>query len=472
MHKFASQEIDFHDSYALLAQVDEDLPDFVKSAAPAKVDDVPMDQWAVVLVTPEKTFSKFALHNKAYVWVASRVFPKTAQHLPTRARQVAAHHIKEACLEYRIPYPKEIDEAADCVEKVSSNVLDMTKHRDESALTYDKYRIGWKGEMPKHVLDEMLQSFMDRDRVDVVDPQELGEELAARIYSYAMNEGYSLPSAEALGGAATKAMPPKAEKEKAQSFFVEKIKALEAAEKIKRASDEARKIGYVEEAFGVVTKTASGETVGRFQMNTPELVKQAQGYFLDQYSLMHPRFRREFAQNIVKQASEQGMHVEDERIRSYCGEGFSGHLEGNVLARLPLIKGAEEDVEQAQTTLKNLLVLRQRGEIEPEKFASVLESFDKRCGLDQAWDRHIKDPWLSTFEITKQAQWTCRMGDDVITESELQDFVRNHASSLHGYLQQHLISELQRHPIEIFDSLPRPEKEIILYKMQEAGVTG
>jgi hypothetical protein len=472
MLKFASQEIDFHDNHGLLAQVEEDLPDFVKKAAPAKVGDVPMDRWAVVLVTPEKTFSKFALHNKAYVWVSSRLFPKTARHLPTRARQVAAHHIKEACLEYRIPYPAVIDREADAIEKISSNVLEMSANSEDSALDYDKYRLGWKGELPKELLMEQLEHYAHRDRPDGVDAQELGEEMASRIYSYAMREGYSLPSADSLAGMASRAMPEGFPKDKARGFFKDRIETLEAAEKVKHASNQARRIGYIEEAFGVVTKTASGETVGRFQMNTPELVKKAQDYFLDQYSLMHPKYRRELAQNIVKQASEHGVYVEDERIRSYCGEGFSESVDGNVLARLPLLKGAEEDIEGAEHTLKNLLVLRQKGEIEAEKFASVLESFDKRCGLDSAWDSHIKDPWLSTYEYTKQASWTFTMGNDTITEEQLRRFMRDHSGELRGYLQQHLVAELQRNPTIIFDSLPRPEKEILLYKMQEAGVAG
>jgi len=472
MNKFASREIDFHDSHSLLVNIGEDLPDFVKKASPDQSADIPLERWAVVLVTPEKAFAKFALHNQAFTWIASRLLPKTASHLPLRAQQIAAHNVRNACREYRMEYPAEIDRLADCSEKVAGNVLDLMEYQDETQLDYDQYKVGWRGEIQKDHLKEKLKEFADREEGSMASSQGMGEELASRIYSYAMAEGFSLPPVESLASLAASALPEGAEKSEVKKFFIDRVNQVEAGEKIKRASVTVQLHNYQEETFGILAKTAEGQTLGRFPMHTPELVKQAQEFFLDNLPTMKPSARKDLANGIVKNASAHGLFVEDPRIRNYGGDDFSPNVHANVLARLPFIKGAEEDVEKAQDTLKNLLSLQARGGIHAEKFASTLEEFDKRCGLDQAWDSHIKDPYLSTFESTKQAGWSYRMGEDVITEDQLRTFFKKHVRELDGYLQQHLISEMQRDPTNIFDSLPRPEKEIIIYKMQEVGVAG
>lgn len=470
MHKFAAHTIDFHDDHRLLSTTGIEPPDFVKKAAPVSADDVPMDRWAVVLVTPERTFTKFALHNKAYTWLSAHLFPKTAALLPTRARQIAAHFIKRACLEYRMPYPAELDRASDCVDKIASNVLDMSEYRDQTALDYDKYRIGWLGEIPAEVLQHKLSELLNKDQGGLLSPEEIGHELASRLYSDAMNEGYSLPSADTLASVASKLLPPGVDKGTFKDVFVARVEQMEAAEKIKRASLEARKTGYVQEAFGVTVKTAEDKTVGRFQLNSPELLKRAQDYFLDNYLAMHPKYRKELADSIIKQAFEQGAMVKEAKVKAYGGDTYSNNLAINVLSRIPLLKGSEEELTKAASTLRSLLAASEM--LSPSKFASVLEEYDKRTGLDEAWDRHVKDPWLSTFETTKVATWSYRMGDDVIDEHQLREFVSGHLGMLTGYLQNHLIAELQRHPVEIFDSLPKPEKDIIIFKMQEAGVAG
>ena len=77
---------------------------------------------------------------------------------------------------------------------------------------------------------------------------------------------------------------------------------------------------------------------------------------------------------------------------------------------------------------------------------------------------------MSTYEVTKVAQWSFRQGQDVINEEQLREFVDKHIGTLHGYINDHIIRDLKSMPVEIFDSLPRPEKEIILAKMEEAGV--
>lgn len=456
-----------HDNVSLLADL-EDIPDFVKKAHIARVEDTPNDKFAVVLLTEKRAFPKYSLSNKAAVWVSSRLFCKTAHLLPTRARQIAAHFIKRACDEYRMSCPQEVQEAADVVEKFATNVLDVSDYKDETALDYDKFRIGWKGQMPKEHLRAKLEEFSARNQENLVSSEEMGEELASRIYSYAMNEGFSLPEAGALANVAMSTLPKDADKGEVKTFFENRIKQMEAAEKIKRASVNVKIAAHQEEAFGVVIKTASGETIGHFPMTTPEMIKQAQEYWWDHYDRLAPKYRRELACGIVKNASRFGLYLNDPRLVAYTGEDYAEGLEGNIMARKAELR--EDQIKEGARTLGSLLVMHR--DIKPEKCAEILEEFDKKAGLDRAWGKTIKDPYLSVFEsgMIKKASWSYRMGNDVINEDQLRRFMLQHPESLDGYIDQHIISELKLYPIEIFDSLPRPAKEVILAKMQEAGV--
>lgn len=469
MNKLASQTIDFHDNKKLIAELGE-LPDFVKKADFKEASEIPNEKWAVIMLTDAGVMSKFALHNKAHVWMSSRIFPKTAHQLPLQAQQVAAQHIKRACLEYRIDYDSEIDRLANCTKQAESNMLDMVGTPETSKLDYNQYKVGWRGEATKDAIQKKLETFAFKDpkTTGFMSEQEMGEELAGKLYSWAMNEGYSLPSADSIASMLTSLAPEGLKDKKAiKSFFVDKMNAIDSEQKTKRASLEVRRLNYEEDSFGV--KIAADNThTGYFPMNTPELVKRAQEYYLDHLEMLAPKFRREFAIGIVKNASAHGLMVEDERILKYANESYSKHLQGNVEARKSFLKGEEAHVKEASSTLDKLLGMRRL--MSPERFAGALEVFDKRAGIDAYWDSHIKDPYLSTFEHTKQASWSYRMHDTVINEKQLRDFAEKHVESLNGYLNQYIIEDLRKMPIEIFDSLPTPEKEIIVSKMEEAGV--
>jgi len=322
--------------------------------------------------------------------------------------------------------------------------------------------------MPKEHLKAKLEEFARRSQENLISSEEMGEELASRIYSYAMNEGFSLPSSDAIATVAGTVLPEGSDKGEVKTFFTNRIDQLEASEKIKRASLDVKIAAHEQDAFGVVVKTASGETVGRFPMHTEHLVKQAQEYWWDHHDRLAPKYLRELACGIVKNAAKHGLHLDDPRMVAYTGEGYADGFEGNVMARVADLKG--DQVKEGSKTLKNLLTMSEH--LTPTKTAELLEEFDKRAGLDRAWGRTIKDPYLTVFEagLVKKAGWSHRMGPDVIDEDQLRRFMSQHSDMLDGYIDQHIVSELKLYPIEIFDSLPRPAKEVIVAKMQEAGV--
>jgi len=461
MHKIASQEIDFHDRAAFLNALSQEgeLPEYVKQAAAVERGSIPLEKFALVVVTDHGTFPKYALHSKAYTWINSRLFNKTAAKLPERCIQIAAFHIKQACEAWGVDCPDYVLAKSDPVDEVVTNVFNMDKAAAEeccnSLLDYNKYRIGFRGEPSKELLKQKMQEFMTYDSAHPSEAQQVGEELASRLYAWAMDEGYSLPSPGSLAGMASSCCPKEvADKGQVKGFFLDKLERISSEEKTKRASKDVKTAATAMGMLGI------GE---HFPMQSSELVKRAEEYFHDNYELLAPKNRRELATNIVKNASGFGMFVENELIRKYAGQLLSRAIEGNVMARKAILKEASHENVLSQ-------LYARRNVMDPEAFACALEEFDKQAGISTSWGKDIKDPYLSTFEVTKVAQWSYRDGQDVINEQQLHDFVNKHIDMLHGYVNDHIIRDLKSMPVEIFDSLPRPEKEIIISKMEEAGV--
>jgi hypothetical protein len=468
MNKFSSLEIDFHDSPALLADVGE-LPEFVKKASFAPQHEIDPSKFAVVLVSGDRAFPKFALNNKGLVWASSRIFSKTAHRLPAAAKHVAAFFIKRACHEYRIECPAEVIQASSALEKIGSNVIDIDAHQEQSALDYDKYRLGWHGELPAELMREKLEEFVTCHcgAVATPEPEQVGEELASKIYAFAMQEGYSLPGVAPMAAAASEALTEIPDgKDEAVSAFKSRLIEIEASEKLKRASKEVAAHNYQESSFGIVTKTASGETLGRFPLHTPEMVKDAVRFFEESGADMAPKYRHELASNIVKNAAGHGVYVDNQAIRGYASESYSGNLCANLEARRAILPDGVQ--KEAAKALSDLLDYSEK--LYPHEFAEALEVFDKKAGLDKHWGRSIKDPYLSTFEATKTAEWSCRLGQDQLSEDQLRKFALKHLDCLNGFVGQNVINALKGDPVAIFDSLPRPEKEIIFAKIQESGV--
>jgi hypothetical protein len=211
----------------------------------------------------------------------------------------------------------------------------------------------------------------------------------------------------------------------------------------------------------------SRDGIKSFPLVSWSQVKTAAEFFDDQGKRMHPRTRHEFCVKVASRAGELGVDVSD-NIRKYGSQTYApaGDLEVAVQTRRQLWR---EEHNEAVSLLDELM--EKRAELDPATFSEVLANIDTMTGSDAYWDQAIPDPWVTTFGVSKTAEWRWVHGADVLTEEQLRTFAASSQQFLREHFNDDLAKGLAKDPITIFESLPLPQKRVIarLAAQQENG---
>jgi hypothetical protein len=205
-----------------------------------------------------------------------------------------------------------------------------------------------------------------------------------------------------------------------------------------------------------------------FPLKTWTQVKTANDFFVEQYRRMHPRTRRAFCVKLASRANELGFDLHP-IIDKYGAEGYAG--EGEMAMAIDTRRQMwREHHDEAVSLLDGLM--EKKAEVNPDVFAETLFRLDCMVAADRHYDRHIVDPWQTTYGIQKEAEWRWVSGNDVLTEGELKNF----AASSYGFLKENFGEELargmSRNPVRIFDSLPLPKQRTIARLAHQQGDGG
>jgi hypothetical protein len=128
-----------------------------------------------------------------------------------------------------------------------------------------------------------------------------------------------------------------------------------------------------------------------------------------------------------------------------------------VHAHLEYRKSLLPHNENARTVLDKLAA--SLGETTPEDAAEALQTIDRATGLTKYYDRGLTDPYASTMGKAAMG-WSEDTDDgDTITEDDL----RKAAGSpkIAGYLGESFSTQFSKNPVEVYESLPAPEKDLI-----------
>jgi hypothetical protein len=199
----------------------------------------------------------------------------------------------------------------------------------------------------------------------------------------------------------------------------------------------------------------SDDGTRRFPIHTWELVKTAEGYFRENKVRFHAPARRQFAVKLASKAESMGYPI-DPDIRRLGSTTYadSGRMRSAIDMRK--LGFAKSSVESA--FLNELF--EKRAELEPEVYAECLRRFDLQEGLNRQWNTNIPDPWDSTFGI-KTAAVVWEDGADRVTDEELQNLSLNHSELNQTTFTGNMIREFQKNPVDVFQSLPTPQKRMV-----------
>lgn len=202
---------------------------------------------------------------------------------------------------------------------------------------------------------------------------------------------------------------------------------------------------------------------GKYPLHNTECIKKACDWFDENRTGLQPKLRHEFANNLIKAASKHNYVVTTDSVFKYANyEGYADNFPVMIQVRKNYV------VDDTELHLLND-VLEKSAELHPTKCAALLEVVDKRLGLDKYWDTQFADPYESVFAMSKLADYSYSSDAGSVDGNDLRSYVKREKfrESLESYMSKDIIDELAQNPVEVFSSLPKPEKDLVMSLMKE-----
>lgn len=198
------------------------------------------------------------------------------------------------------------------------------------------------------------------------------------------------------------------------------------------------------------------EGEARFPIDSYGQVEQAERWFSDHSTSLHPKDRREYCIKLAARAEELGHQIND-RIKKYAAEGYApdGEIRVGVCSRMQ----CWSEGSQEHGMLKNLM--NKYASVPPEVFCESLRQFDEATGMHHRWDDGVYDPWYTTYGLTKKAETVWTHGNDSVTTQQLKDCSATCAEQLKKNFGGEMAMAFRKNPEQIFNSLPLDTKRII-----------
>lgn len=197
------------------------------------------------------------------------------------------------------------------------------------------------------------------------------------------------------------------------------------------------------------------ERVGRFAIDTPELVKAASSYFDKHWGEFTPSDRRDFARAVGHRADTLGVPVGD-HINKFASDSYNPNLPGELSLRRSNVR--DEQMKSAYTKLWG-----HKGDLNVDQFADLLGKLDKKAGIDRFYNQGlISDALTATVgvEVQKQSNMI-ELGGIGYGAPDIVRALSNMSAKEPALFGEDMVSQLKKNP-ELFTSLPMPEQEIIL----------
>lgn len=445
----------------------DEVPERIKTARALSSEEresLPDESFALVMDNGDVTLRKFACIDSGNTALSVLYFLKTAHKLPEEAQKVAATNLIEACGWYGLTPPDELQKIASLMYGAAKGVggaaLSVAKNNPLLLLTAPAVYEGMKGGASEqldalHAAETELgqmppaHAFLGK-HADVTGTTTAPLQYSGRVAPMAQ---VKTKAAEAVEPDV--ATPPKGEMP--DKFPQSKGFSL----RVDVSNKEPPKVIHEKKAEYLALRD-------RYPIDSYAQIKQAQDYFLVNKNNFSPADRHEYCVNMMKRAGALGMEM-PELIQHYGSEKYASRTEVSVAL------GARRELldEKLASLLDKVAELYRV--LPPDEFSTVLEEFDKQAGLQQHYDRFVPDPYYSTFGIDKTAsgEWSEVIGNDLVTETALKNLALVGHKQLHKLFGEDFAKEFQKEPVEIFKSLPEPQKKMVARMSLEnsAGVS-
>lgn len=412
--------LDFHDDpIPLVKHAGGTVPDYVLKYKPQAVK-LHQDCYALKFFTKKGSIEgRFRLDNQAETWLSAWYLGHNSHRIPEKMVKAASHFIQKAAAGYEMELPQDFP-------------------------TFD-------GEAPGDNLfsEEEFQGFIHSS------PNQFGDmgRLEAKVRA---DHGEKTASAQGCSACGSR------QHGSYQHSAVEKVASVPLDQ-------------LPDKWFGVVTSSSK-----YYPLHSPAYVKQAAAWFDEHGKELDPVRRWEFATKLAGAAYAFDMAISRDSLAwDYLSGGYTDdeHLKTVIGMRKVASPEVIVDTERGLTYQKALdRLFERRASIDPFKFATMLQTLDKVAGAATSWDNVFPDPFASVFHMDKVAEyhWHSRDGEMEVSGSQLEGFVKDPEAcdkKLRGHVNKDVIEAFVDSPIIVFNSLPDPEKELVLRVLRGEKLT-
>lgn len=444
----ASDDINGEVMHGMYPTLDE-VPHLLKTASlvsPEQRESLPDEVFALVLVQDGSSLRKYACVDGGNTALNVAYFLNTYEKLPMEAVKVAASNLEIACGWYDLEPPDEL-------KKLSTGSIPVIGKqqfwRDQDGQSFTNDNQSWGLNKTAEVSGTIDMDGGVGARKESVSPSRSKlsvTKTAEERFAESLEVGEGMPTADNPPAApqagkvltphvdVTSKEPPKLVEKKAAAYY-------------------------------------AMPTLSRYPIDGIDQIKTASAYFTEYYKQMEPQDRREFGYNLVKRASAVGVPVEKVAY-AYAGEGYAEEhlLHAAVETRINLLdqsSGFEEDTKTASLHVAGLYhdLLDKRHGLTPDVYAATLSEIDKLAGFDELYDKDLDDPYASTFYKAAEdanPKDAVVLGNEYMNVTDLELFGQRGGKDLEMRFGADFVSEFQKDPKGIFDSLPVDQKKVIM----------
>jgi hypothetical protein len=201
----------------------------------------------------------------------------------------------------------------------------------------------------------------------------------------------------------------------------------------------------------------------RYAIDTAAQVKQAAAYMDEHRHSFDALDRRLFSQTVLHRADELGVKVSG-AVLEYGGQDYGPFIDAQLHKRASAFVGTGHEAVYE-------LLLEERGNVSPAVMAEMLKQADEETGASRSYGRPVVgflDPYASVYgqpklaevEPKKEDVFSWRSGGDYVNGSMLKAFASRKVDLDSTFGKGFSIS-FQSDPIEIFESMPDPQKVVL-----------
>lgn len=215
-------------------------------------------------------------------------------------------------------------------------------------------------------------------------------------------------------------------------------------------------------------------TKQKYPIETVEQVKTAALYFDKYIANIHPAERAAIAENMEKRASELGILLENDWVHNYNRKGTAYSPDFDMHMRMRKEACASKGIDHNGKRIRAAELLDKiaslKTHIQPKEMVDLLNDFDKKASLVSDYDRKIRDPFFTVYGSSTNPTYDMRKIASDMSAKQLEHVALKEGfiSKLASAYGKDFADGFKQDPINVYDSMPTPDKQNILNIARES----